>query len=104
LSRYNDFKLDQAGAKLGLASLLLDAAKVKLLNDRIFNYARFVDDDSFGIVGVVGTADAWDEIHGSAQSLVFLRDSPDVFFPDFEELIERYKEQDISPWIEKFGA
>lgn len=102
LSRYNDFDLNQAGAKSGLADLLLDAAKVKLLNEKIFNYARFVDDSSFGIVGVATPADAWDQIHGSAQKLVFWRDSPDVFFPDFQERIRTSKEQEISPWLEKF--
>lgn len=103
LSRYNDFDLNQAGAQLNLVGLLLDAAKVKLLNDKIFNYARFVDDRPFGIVGVVKLADAWDQIHGKAQGLVFLRDRPDIFFPDFKERTQSYKEHDTSPWIEKFG-
>ena len=102
LSRYSSFDLNQPGAKSGLADLLLDAAKVKLLNERIFNYARFVDDSSFGIVGVMKPADAWDQIHGSAQKLVFWRDSPDAFFPDFKTLIQTSKEQEISPWLEKF--
>jgi hypothetical protein len=102
LARYNDFDLNQAGAKLNLVSLLLDAAKVRLLNEKMFNYARFVDDSSFGIVGVVPPADAWDQIHGHAQSLVFSRASPDLFFPDFHQRVESYKEHDISPWIKKF--
>lgn len=104
LSRHNDFNLNEAGAKLNLVSLLLDAAKVKLLNDRIFNYARFVDNDSFGIVGVLPTSDAWDQVLGKAQSLVFWRDSPDAFFPDLQERIQSYKEHEISPWLEKFEA
>lgn len=102
LSRYNDFSLNQAGARLSLIGLLLDAAKVKLLNDKIFNYARFVDDSSFGVVGVITPAAAWDQIHGCAQSLVFLRDSPDIFFADLQERVQSYKEHNISPWIEKF--
>ena len=104
LSRYNDFDLNQAGVKLNLASLLLDAAKVKLLNEKMFNYARFVDENSFGIVGVAAHADAWDQIHGRAESLVFGRDTPDIFFPDFQERVQSYKEQGISPWIERFEA
>lgn len=104
LSRYNDFDLNQAGVKMSLAGLLVDAAKVKLLNEKMFNYARFVDDGPFGIVGVSTPADAWDQIHGRAQSLVFQRDSPDIFFPEFQQRVERYKEQSISPWNEKFEA
>jgi len=102
LSRYNDFDLNGAGARLELVGLLLDAAKVKLLNDKIFNYARFVDNNSFGIVGVSSNSDAWDEIHGKSQSLVFFRDSPDAFFPDFRGRIEIFKEHQTSPWLEKF--
>ena len=92
--------LNQAGAKSSLAGLLLDAAKVKLLNDKIFNYARFVDNHSFGIVGVIEIEKAWDQIHRSAQGLVFLRDSPDIFFADLNGWIHSYKEHNTSPWIE----
>jgi len=102
LSRYNDFDLGQAGVTMGLIGLLIDAATIKLLNEKLFNYSRFVDESSFGIVGIISEADAWDQIHGAAQSLVFRRDSPDAFFPDFKELIARYKENKVSPWIEKF--
>ena len=104
LSRYNGFDLPQAGAQHNLAGLLLDAAKVKLLNEKIYNYARFVDDSSFGIVGVLTPAEAWDEIHGKAQGLVFHRQSPDVFFPDLKNRIDSYKEHNVSPWNEKFRA
>jgi hypothetical protein len=103
LSRYNSFDLKQPGARNNLAGLLIDAAKVKLLNEKIFNYARFVDDSSFGIVGVVAPEQAWDAIHGKAQSLVFHRQSPDVFFPDLQNRIDGYKEHAVSPWNEKFG-
>lgn len=102
LSRYNSFDLNQAGAQYSLSSLLLDAAKVKLLNEKIYNYARFVDDSSFGIVGVIAVATAWDEIHGAAQGLVFHRKSPDVFFPDLKKRIDGYKGHDVTPWNEKF--
>lgn len=80
---------------------MIDAAKVKLLNDRIFNYSRFVDEGSFGIVDIFSAAEVWDEIHKSAQSLVFRREIPDIFFADFQDRIQRYKERDVSPWIEK---
>jgi hypothetical protein len=103
LSRYNGFDLKQAGTQRNLAGLLLDAGKVKLLNEKIYNYARFVDDSSFGIVGVMDEKAAWDEIHGQAQSLVFTRQSPDIFFPDFKRRIDGHKEHNTSPWNEKFG-
>lgn len=103
LSRYNGFDLQQAGAQHNLSGLLLDAAKVKLLNEKIYNYARFVDDVSFGIVGVITPAEAWDQIYGKAQGLVFHRQSPDIFFPDLGRRIGGYKEHNVSPWNEKFG-
>jgi hypothetical protein len=104
LSRYNGFDLKQAGVQRNLSGLLIDAGKVSLLTEKIYNYARFVDDSSFGIVGVITAAEAWDQIHGKAQSLVFLRQSPDAFFPDLKRRIDGYKEHDISPWNEKFEA
>lgn len=102
LSRYNGFDLKQVVTRTNLAALLLDAAKVKLLNEKIFNYARFAVEDSFGIVGVIASADAWDHIHESAQGLVFRRRSPDLFFPDFKERIDLHKKHETNPWIEKF--
>jgi hypothetical protein len=102
VARFNDFDLEQAGAQHSLISLLLDAAKVRLLTDEIYNYARFVDDSSFGIVGVITVAAAWDKIHGKAQGLLFSRQSPDAFFPSLKEKVERYKERNVSPWNEKF--
>jgi hypothetical protein len=102
LSRYNGFDLKMIGMRTGLEGLMVDAAKIKFLIDKMFNYARFVDDAPFGIVGVGVPDDAWDEIHGKAQGLVFHRESPDFFFPAFKEQVDRYKEQKVSPWNEKF--
>lgn len=102
LSRYNGFNLKNAGAQYNLAELLIDAAKVKFLNEKIYNYARFVDDSSFGIVGTVTLTEAWDQIHGKAQGLVFHRASPDIFFPALKKRIDGYKKQNVSPWNEKF--
>lgn len=103
LARFNDFDLKQAGAQLSLISLLIEAGKVRLLTDKIYNYARFVDDSSFGIVEVISTPAAWDEIHRKAQGLIFFRERPDVFFPELKGRIDSYKEHDINPWNEKFG-
>lgn len=101
-SRYNSQNLLGAGARTNLESLLLDAATVKTLCDSMFNYARSVDQSSFGIVGVITHQEAWNRIHASAQGLVFLRNSPDFFFPAIEALVSRYQESGTSPWLEKF--
>lgn len=104
ISRYNSFDINQTAASTNLIGLLLDCAKTKLLNEKIFNYARFVDDSEFGIIDKNSTANAWDEIHGAAQGLVFSRASPDAFFPELEQRIQQYKEHGVSPWMEKFGV
>lgn len=104
IARHNSFDINQAGASSNLIGLLLDCAKVKFLNERIFNYARFVDDSSFGVVDVIPVAEAWNSIHGAAQGLVFSRPSPDIFFPDLQQRVQSYKDHNVSPWIEKFSA
>lgn len=101
LSRFNGFDLKGGGSRSGLEGLLLDAAKIQLLNDNIYNYARFVDDRPFGIVGVSPRSEAWEKIRGKAQGLVFRRRSPDFFFPAINEAIDRYKKANVSPWNEK---
>jgi hypothetical protein len=103
VSRYNGQDLQSTELQSNLQSLMIDVAKVKLLNEAIFNYARFVDEEPFGIVGEMTDAQAWDAIHGSAQGLVFSRQVPDHFFQDFAERVGRYKENNQSPWLEKFG-
>jgi hypothetical protein len=102
LSRYNSFDFKQAAVQLSLVGLLLDAAKVKLLNEKIYNYARFVDDSAFGIVGVMPFANAWDEIHRKATGLLFHRQWPEPFFPELKKRIDGYKERNTTPWHEKF--
>ena len=101
-SRFNSQDLQGAGAKLNLESLLLDAAAVKVLNDRMFNYARNVDQATFGIVGVISNDEAWDLIQGGAQGLVFARSIPDHLFPAIQKLIDRNKDSSGSPWLRKF--
>ena len=103
LARYNDFDPAQVAQALTLNSLMLDAAKIQLLVDKVYNYARFVDDSSFGIVKKSNFEAAWDEIHGKAQSLVFFRQRPDDFFPAFRESVDRHKANHVSPWNEKFS-
>jgi hypothetical protein len=100
-SRYNTQNLQDAGATANLESLLLDAAIVKTLCDSMFNYVRSVDQSPFGIVGVIPHQEAWNRIQGSAQGLVFLRNSPDFFFPAIEALVSQHQESGTSPWLEK---
>lgn len=104
IARYNGYDPTHAAGELTLNSLMLDAAKIQLLTDAIYNYARFVDDESFGIVLDDGFKASWEKIHGKAQGLVFLRQRPDDFFPAFRDCIDRYKARYISPWNEKFSV
>jgi hypothetical protein len=101
-SRFNDLDLQGAGARTSLESLLLDAAKVKVLNDGMFNYARNIVEASFGLVGAMSNKDAWLKIKSAAQSLVFSRPIPDFFFPAINQTIDHYIKEDTSPWLEKF--
>jgi hypothetical protein len=101
-ARFNDFDLEQAAVVSGLYNLLLDAAKVKLLNDSIYNYGRFVDDSSFSVLDQPSNDKAWNSILGKAHSLVFTRRIPDLFFPELNRLVTRCKENNVSPWNERF--
>lgn len=102
LSRYKTFNLGQPGVVIYLYGLLLDTAKVQLLNDKIFNYGRFVDDSRFSVIGSISNSEAWDMINGKAHGLIFSRKIPDLFFKEIAERIGRYKANDFSPWNEKF--
>lgn len=104
LARFNGFDLKAAGRKSSLESLLLDAAKLRLLIDKMYNYARFVDESSFAVVGKLNDSEAWDAVRAKAQSLVFMRPTPDIFFPAIEDAIVRHKAHGTSPWNEKFGS
>lgn len=104
ISRYNEFDLSRNTVivKIGLFELLIDVAKIGLLNDSIYNYSRFVDDENFSIVGEVSNADAWNMIHKKAEGLIFSRRIPDYYFGPIKGMIDRRKEGNNSPWIEKF--
>jgi hypothetical protein len=102
LARYNGFDMGNILPVDGLYSLLLDAAKVSMLNDSIYNYSRFVDGDSFSLVNGRTNSEIWDMIHSKSHSVVFRRRSPDLFFAKIAERIEGRKKRDASPWLEKF--
>jgi hypothetical protein len=104
LARYSSFDFKQAAVDNALHELFLDVGKVRLLNDRLYNYGRFVAEDSFAIVGMIGDDAAWDQLLGRAQGLVFHRDTPDLFLRKLKDKVDRYKESGVSPWNEKFGA
>ena len=100
-ARYEDLNFDQAGMEMTLYGMLLDAAKVGFLNDRLYDYGRYLDDQSFAVVGTLSDAEAWDEIHTKAHGLLFSRKSPDLFFGEIKKRIDRYKERGLSPWLKK---
>lgn len=101
-SRFNDFRLQQAGSLEGLYGLLLDAAKVQMLNDNLFNYSRFVDESNFSLLSDHTFVEIWDKVNGKAHGMVFMRATPDLFFPRINQKIQSYKENSVSPWNEKF--
>ncbi len=103
LSRNNDFNLGQVAALHGLYGLLIDAGKVRMLVDAIFNYARFVDEGEFELVGTVGPDEIWDKILASAIGLVFLRPRIDQYSQELAAIIARYKAIETTPWNEAFG-
>lgn len=103
VARYNDFDPKHAASQLTFTGLMLDAAKVRLLIDKMYNYARFVSDDHFGVVQDPPDMALWDEIHKSALGLIFFRDRPDDYFEGFKQQIRAYKSSGVSPWNEKFG-
>ena len=102
IARWDTFDLNQIAPDIRLIELLIDVARVKLLNDTIFNYARMVGDEHFSIVSKDFYSDAWDSIRGKTRELLFHRDSPDLFFGQINTLIDYRKEHNISPWLERF--
>ena len=97
-----ELNLYRAGVVIYLYDILIYTAKVVLLNDTIFNYGRFVDENKFSVVGETSNSDAWDMINKKAHGLIFSRKFPDLFFGEINARIERYKANDSSPWNEKF--
>ena len=102
-ARYLSANLHQVDIISNLYGLLLDAAKVQLLTDAMFNYARFVDESLFAVVGVENDDVIWDKIRGHAIGLVFFQERLDQFSSEIVDRIRRYKEDNISPWNEKFA-
>ena len=74
-----------------------------MLAHSMSNYARFLSQSPFGLVGTTPYVDVWGKIHGEAHGILFSRRNCDMFFPEINSRIERYKERDFSPWNEKFG-
>ncbi len=101
-ARYNDFDFTQVCLADSLHALLLDVAVVGALNDSIFNYARTVDEGEFGIVGRLANDAAWLLVQRKLHGLVFSRPRFDIFVAEAHARIKRFKENDTSPWLEKF--
>lgn len=98
-SRFNDFKIGQPGFTIGLYELIIGVATISVLNEKLYNYGRYVSDDSFAMVDKVPNSESWQLIHGKAQSMVFWRRSPDFFFAGIQERINALEANDNSPWI-----
>jgi hypothetical protein len=102
IARFNSLDLQGAGVRSNLEDRLVDAAKARLLCDKMYDYARSVTHESFGIVGVISNEAAWQEIAKKAYGLVFLREYPDAFSPAIQDHVTRARERDLSPWIKRF--
>lgn len=104
LARYNSFDFSQPALADRLCTLLINAAVVAVLNDSVFNYARAVDEGEFGIVGRLSNDEAWDRVLEKLHGLVFLRPRLDMFSREATARIKRWKDNKVSPWLEKFDA
>lgn len=104
LARYNGFDFAQAALTDRLYTLLLNVAVVAVLNDSVFNYARAVDEGEFGIVGRLPNNEAWDRVLAKLHGLVFLRPRLDMFSQEATARINLWKDNNMSPWLEKFEA
>ncbi len=103
-SRYATFNFSHVNCIDLLYDLLLKIAVLKTLNERMFNYARFVDDTDFGIVEILPIGECWDMILGSLVGLVFNRSRMDLFASQASERIKAYKTGGMSPWLQVFQA
>jgi hypothetical protein len=101
-SRFYRIVSNETDESLSLYGLLLDCAVVKFLTESLFNYARFVDEASFAKVGVLGPQEAWSGIQQAAHGLVFERPRIDLLSQQIAKRIDQYKENGVSPWLEKF--
>lgn len=102
LARYRSFNPQNAVGENALVSLMIDCARVSLLNDKLYNFARFVSDEPFSIMNEANE-NCWEGIKGKAHSLLFFRDSPDPMMAKINEVIDRFKDADVSPWLEEMG-
>lgn len=100
-SRYHSLDFNQVAMEMTLYNRLLDAAKVGFLNDRLFNYGRYLEDGSFAVVEILSREEAWGSILGKAQGLLFYRSQPDRFFGELKKRTDDYKKRGTSPWLEK---
>lgn len=100
-ARWAAFNGEEVLVEERLLSLLFVVATVAYLNDCLFNHARGLENENFGVVGVISFEDAWKGIDGKVFSLIF--DRPDVFeIGKINDMLKRRREDGSSPWLEKF--
>lgn len=85
-----------------LYELLIDAAKTRMLAGSMFEYARFLDQKPFGMVGKASHGDVWDKIRDEARGILPGRSIFEKVVREFTDRIERKKEGGHSPWLERF--
>jgi hypothetical protein len=87
-----------------LNDLLIFVATVYFLTESLFNYARFVDEDSFAKVETICTDAAWNGILEAASRLIFSVRGPAGQTKAIAEMIDELKKSSKSPWLERFEA
>lgn len=100
-SRYQGFNFNQVAVDHSLYRLFIDASKVSYLNDRLFNYGRYLDSENFGKHFEEPFSESWVNILRKAEGLLFSRRFPDHLLNELGRRINRRKEANDSPWLER---
>jgi hypothetical protein len=101
-ARYESVDFSHVDMELYLYGRLVDAAKIQFLNDSLFNFGRFLDDQSFAVVGEMSDADAWESIRERGHKFILLRGMTYLSFDRVDTLIDSRKERGETPWLKKF--
>ena len=80
-------------------SLIIDAAKVSVLNNSLYQFARCKAGCEFAVVGIISNEDCWDRISQEAVGFSIKRKNFDYICEHVARNLEPFKENGISPWV-----
>jgi hypothetical protein len=98
LARIRSFDPRTANGESSLLSLMLDCAWAAHLNDSLYNHARSVGIEPFSTMQR-DAANDWKNVRAKSQSMLFFRPNPDLMMNALNEMVDRYVESGVSPWI-----